>query len=133
MDVEDPLAVAPDESRRQHAHEAGERHQARREALDLRGERGVEVFARRERPGDLMVHLRRAGEGGEVGTFRRDSRVGGERAVDFAAVHLEELGEDDIGQVATPAEFHAAAAVEGEVVLQLTAAGDKSERTVAAP
>jgi serine protease Do len=37
-------------------------------------------------------------------------------------------------QVATPAEFHAAAAAEGgEVVLQLTAAGEESERTVAAP
>ena len=45
MDVEQPLAVARDERRREHAHEAGERHQARREALDLGGERGIESFA----------------------------------------------------------------------------------------
>jgi serine protease Do len=36
-------------------------------------------------------------------------------------------------RVATPAEFHEAAAAEGEVVLELTAAGEKPERTVASP
>ena len=73
MDVEEPLAVALDEARGQHAHEAGERHQARREALDLRGERGVEVFARRAR---AMFH-----------DARRDAARRGDReALGFGAI-----------------------------------------------
>ena len=70
-----------------------------------RGEqRRVEIVARGERPGDLMIHLRRTGEGAEIGAARRDRRVGGEGAIDLAAVHLEELGEHDIGEVAAAGE-----------------------------
>jgi len=60
----------------------------------------VEVLTRRERPGDLVVHLRRAGEGRQVGTARQDGGVGGERPVDLAAVELKELCQNDVRQVA---------------------------------
>src|SRR5687767_9404470 len=46
MNVEQALAVARHERRGKDAHEAGERHYARRAAVNLGGERGVEGFAR---------------------------------------------------------------------------------------
>ncbi|MNL21408.1 hypothetical protein D3C87_1426960 [compost metagenome] len=46
-----------------------------------------------------MVHLGRAGQGAEIGPARGDVPIGCQRAINLARVHLEELGQDDIGKV----------------------------------
>jgi hypothetical protein len=46
MDVKHAVAEARDEGGREQAHETGEHHEARREALDLGGKRSVEGLAR---------------------------------------------------------------------------------------